>query len=678
MRPGVFAAACLVAAPAVVAAQGLDGGVTVVSAATARSPGATSLRGAEAAEQPLVEHDALKVVQGLPGVSLPPLGSSEVVVWGAAPGETRVLVDGVEVPVLYHLGGYRSVVASSLVGRLTLEPAAFRADVGRGLGGTVRVETAGVAPGLHGSLAADGSDVSGAASYGGDVAGMAAAARLSTLAALVRPFLSARAQDRFPLPESWDAQLKGTLRTGEGEELSLLGLASADASRLEVSSEDPTLARSRREARDFYRLGLTWRRGDSEESFSATSFVGLDRRAMVLATPLASASLDEEAWKAGLKARARVALGPSMALATGFDGLVSRSTLAREGPLTRPAREGDVTAFGAPLSDVRAADTWTVHEVDAAIFAELELFLGRLSLTPGLRLAAVGGDVSRRTPRVAATPSVGASALDFALEPRAVVAWVALPWLTVTASGGLSHQAPEARDRSAVFGTPVLHPARGAHVAAGLRAQPLAGLGVEATGFYRTSSGLTVRNDAAKASLAQLMLETGEGRAAGLQVHLTLRPVRGLSGSVAYTLSRGERRSSPEASWRLADFDRTHVVTMLAGYALDAWRFGVRLRWASGEPRTPVLSGSADLRRGVYEPTFGAHNGSRLPDFFQLDAEVSRGLLVGRVRVELFVELMNLTNRHNVEEWVYDTTFTRREALWGLPFFGLLGVRVSL
>lgn len=664
--------------PQVLAAHGLDGGVTVVSATRARAPGSSSLRGTEAADMALVEHDALKAAQTLPGVSRPALGSAELVVWGAAPRETRVLIDGIEVPALFHMGGYRSVISSSVVGRLVLEPAAFRAEVGRSLGATVRVETSTPAPGLHGTLSVDPSDVSGSMSLGGDMAGLAAAARVSTLWVVLKPFLSGAAAERFPLPRSWDAQLRGAWQPTGHDELTMLGLASFDAATLAVSSDDPSLARSRTDTSDFVRLGLTWRRGVEADAFTVTSFVGWDRQSTRLATPLASAQLSERTWSGGLFGRSRSTLGPGVSLSFGFDGRIASSDLARAGPLTRPAREGDITAFGAPLSDLLAVDSWTVTSVDAAVFVEGEISIGALTLTPGVRLAAVGGEASRLTPKVASTPSIGSSQLDFALEPRGVAAWAISPWLTLTAAGGLAHQAPDAADRSAVFGTPVLHGSRGAHVAAGLLAQPHGVVMVEATGFFRSSSGLAVRDPTAQAALARLLVETGEGRAAGAQLVLRQRAWRGLTSWLSYTLSRSERRAAAEEPWRLADFDQTHVLTASVSQRYEAWRLGARLRWATGTPRTPVLGGSFDVRRGVYEPLFGAQSSVRLADFFQLDVEASYTFTFRAFHLELFAELMNLTNRHNVEEWVYDSTFTRRSELWGLPFFGLVGLRGRL
>ena len=50
------------------------------------------------------------------GRGAPRARCDRLVVWGAAPAETRVNVDGVEIPALYHVGGLRSTVGADLVG----------------------------------------------------------------------------------------------------------------------------------------------------------------------------------------------------------------------------------------------------------------------------------------------------------------------------------------------------------------------------------------------------------------------------------------------------------------------------------------------------------------------------------------------------------------------------------
>ncbi len=90
---------------------------------------------------PGTQGDTLKAVQNLPGVARAPFGIGLLPVWGSAPQDTRVYVDGVTVPLLYHFGGLRSTVNSEMVQSLTFVPGAYQADHGLGLGGLVEVDT---------------------------------------------------------------------------------------------------------------------------------------------------------------------------------------------------------------------------------------------------------------------------------------------------------------------------------------------------------------------------------------------------------------------------------------------------------------------------------------------------------------------------------------------------------
>ena len=71
---------------------------------------------------PGTQGDTLKAVQNLPGVARSPYGGGLLVVWGSAPQDTRVYVDGVHVPLLYHGGGYRSILPSNFVKSVELVP----------------------------------------------------------------------------------------------------------------------------------------------------------------------------------------------------------------------------------------------------------------------------------------------------------------------------------------------------------------------------------------------------------------------------------------------------------------------------------------------------------------------------------------------------------------------------
>ena len=76
-----------------------------------------TLSGDEMRRIPGTQGDTLKAVQNLPGVARAPFGGGLLVVWGSAPDDTRIYVDGVYIPTLYHFGGLRSTVNSEMVQR---------------------------------------------------------------------------------------------------------------------------------------------------------------------------------------------------------------------------------------------------------------------------------------------------------------------------------------------------------------------------------------------------------------------------------------------------------------------------------------------------------------------------------------------------------------------------------
>ena len=97
--------------------------------------------------------DPVKVVENLPGLARSSFGSDQLILWGAAPEASRVYVDGVEIPQLFHGSGIRSTLNGALIQSITLTPGAYGASYGRGIGGMVRIETRELPEdGVHASL----------------------------------------------------------------------------------------------------------------------------------------------------------------------------------------------------------------------------------------------------------------------------------------------------------------------------------------------------------------------------------------------------------------------------------------------------------------------------------------------------------------------------------------------
>lgn len=130
---------------------------------------------------------------------------------------------------------------------------------------------------------------------------------------------------------------------------------------------------------------------------------------------------------------------------------------------------------------------------------------------------------------------------------------------------------------------------------------------------------------------------------------------------------------------RLADFDQTHLLQLMARYVLSGFGLSLRLRYTSGFPRSEVVGTYYDARGDQYQPVFGQTNGIRLPDFVQLDAMVDRSFRLGRgVALAVQVEVQNMTNRKNAEEIVYRFDFTQHDYLTGLPAIAVLGAKLSI
>ena len=286
---------------------------------------------------------------------------------------------------------------------------------------------------------------------------------------------------------------------------------------------------------------------------------------------------------------------------------------------------------------------------------------------------------SRKTPKVGLTPEIGFSRLETGFEPRLSARWQVVPRLAFSAAYGAYHQAPEPEDLSPVFGTPDLALARATHVTVGESLRLTDSLTAEVVGFQKTLKDLVVRSRLTNPLLARALTQNGEGRSYGVQLLLRQELWRGFFGWVSYAITKSERRYDGDESWRAFDFDQPHVLSVVASQEIGPWSFGARFRYASGNPRTPVIGSTFDAKSDRYDPVFGAQSSIRIPAFWQIDMRVERAFAIGeRVRLLLFADVQNVTNRENPEEIVYSASFRERSTINGLPTIAVIGARLEL
>ncbi len=643
----------------------------------------TEVQATQAQKVAGTQGDVLKVVENLPGVARAAVGSGALIVWGASPQDTRVYVDGIHVPRLYHDGAYRSILPSGFVKAVELIPGGYGPGYVRGLGGIVTVSMRPLdEDGVHGSVGGDVIDAS--ADVRARVAPgvhMAIAARKSYLDSALKTVTSEDVGNFVPIPRYWDGQARVSFDLAPHETLEVGGLASSDRIDHTLVNADPALTTRQTTGTDFQRYYLHYEKHTTDgQVISVVPSFGFDSTSLVNLYGSTPTEVTNDSTQIALRADWHGPLFDHVRGNVGIDGEVVLSRLHRAGSIGAPPREGDVTVFGQPPPSQVGIDDWktTIGTLGAFAEADVSLVDDRLHVVPGARFEPFITATNKTVPTSGTTPSIGFSREEPVIEPRVSVRYAFTPRISAKAAFGMYHQAPQPEELSAVFGTPTLVLSTAQHYLAGGSVQLTDTLSVEVTGFLSESEDLVVRSEAQSPFLAHALDQTGKGRSYGTQFLLRQQQLGRFFGWISYTMMRSERRDAPNLDWRLFDFDQTHVFTALASYDIGSgFEVGARFRYASGYPRTPVLGSYVDLRTNTYEPIFGAHNSVRIPQFVALDVRVAKHFKWGKIDGEIYLDVQNVTNQANPEEIVYNTNYSQRGYITGMPVLPVLGARLT-
>ncbi|MDB4979545.1 MAG: TonB family protein / TonB-dependent receptor [Myxococcales bacterium] len=680
--------------------EGVDEEVVVRAPRIKKEAVETRIRTEEARRVPGTQGDTLKVVQNLPGVGRSAFGSGQLIVWGSAPKETVVNVDGVEIPALYHVGGLRSTINSDLVRSIDLSPGSYGAEYGRGLGGLVKIELGPLQrEGVHGYVAADVIDTSAMVSAAlTPQLRLALAGRISYLDRVLQGVTAKDVGEFVPIPRYDDYQARATLSLRHDEELAATFLASDDHLHRSIPAADPAQDRGQNSDSSYKRLIVRYSRllPDGSSVVVTPSF-GRDTSSSDLVFGNGATAqhigVNVDTWHTGVRGAYRRKLAASTTLSFGLDLQARAYSAHRVGSQNLPSREGDIVVFGQLPPKEIGVDDWGVTLTDAAPFVTGEIVAGRLTLLPGLRFDPVLIEGTRSLPRsedsaprgyerfeLPDNPVPGGkkwTALRWAPNPRLVATFRATKRFSLTAGGGIYGQPPDVEDMSPVFGNPTIDVSRALHASGGASFKLRPTLTFEVVGFYKKLYDLVSRSESPSPSVAQSLTQDGIGRSYGAQALLRQELTKGFFGWVTYSLIRSERRDHADQAWRLFDYDQTHVLAVLASYQFGhGWEGGARFRYTTGAPRTPVV-GSFLVGSDEYDPIFGVHNSVRLPSFYQVDARLERSWVLRRAKLNLFLDVQNLTNRKNPEEIIYNPQFTVKGYITGLPTLAVLGARVE-
>ncbi|MFK7927834.1 MAG: hypothetical protein AB8H79_06580, partial [Myxococcota bacterium] len=386
-----------------------------------RKDGAEMALDAEFASQIAgIAGDPIKAVDTIGGVARAAPGTQGVSIWGADAQESRLYIDDVPVPRLFHLGGTRSILPASNVGGLAVVPAGPRARYGRGLGGVVAVTTRGPDEGRFGAVvSADPIDV-GAQVHARTRRGwVAVSARQSVLKQTLNAVAPNRDQALVPIPTYADVQLRSSHRTDRGDTLTVSIIGSDDQLVRGIASVQPDAAFSEDVRLSFGRVRMGLDRPHDGGSTRLVLWGGVDQDRQTLDYGEIRASDQRTRHTGGLLMVREQSISRAVSVRAGIDAQVGQSAHQRSGALALPSREGDIQVFGQPPGDRVNTDRWKVGQASIAGFMTAATQPHpAVELTSGIRVepTLINGD--RVLPVRATEPAVGTTQLHIGIQPR--------------------------------------------------------------------------------------------------------------------------------------------------------------------------------------------------------------------------------------------------------------------
>lgn len=616
--------------------------------------------------------DPVRVIQNFPGVARAPFLSGQLVVRGAKPSQTLTFMDGVEIPLLYHLGGGPSVVNGEFLDKIDFYPGGFGSRYGRAVGGVVDVTTRrGANDTLHGVVKVDIQDSSAYVEVPlTDNITLSAAGRRSYIDVLL-PLLLPKDPEGgtlLVLPVYWDYQARIDFgKKGSENTAYLMLFGSDDILKVIATGGGRNRDFSVSFHTSFHRLvgNWTWHKGNT--TLKVTPYLGYDLGTL----DFGIARIRADQYELGLREDLSVDLTDHLTIRTGVDLVYDHITGSADIP-----NFGNINYVAFPGGEPKVPNQHidrVLGAFDGAVYLEAEIKAGPVTITPGIR---------------ASHAYLSRGEIRHAFDPRLYARWDPFERTQIKGSIGLYTQPPNAQDMEPPpFGTPTLTHEKAFQSSLGVAQKITDNINIDVTGYYNrryenvSSPGPTVLNDDGTVTRSRFA-NAGLGRSYGLEVMLRHEVTKDFFGWIAYTFNRAEERTAgSDTGYLLTGNDQTHIFTFVGSYRLPyGFEIGARFRYVTGVPKSP-LQHSYDVFRSdanSYVGSFGESRSARVPDFHQLDLRIDRAFVFDRFTITPFLDIQNVYNQKNVEGSFFDYRFREELEVPGIPLLPVLGIKATL
>lgn len=635
--------------------------IEVKANAPAQVAGAAKIAREELTHVPGTGGDVLAAVKILPGVAatspFSQAASSGVVIRGSSPHDSRILVDGFDIPQLYHSILQRSVIPSEAVENLEYLPGGFDVRYGGATAGLINVTSRGGGDKFHSSAEVSAIDANLVA-HGplGKRAHYMLSLRRSYVDAYLGALIPADADVGFvTAPRYYDGLLRLDYDPSSRWHAALTVIGSDDLIKLLArgGGENSTDLTFRQDTKFVRTIGsATWR-----GSNGLTLNVGLSTMMQGLAI---EAGPDLHVGIDQVLGAGRIELSKSLPRAAGLTDVVVRAGAESftgravvDVAVPRLAGEGDPNGGNFNADAPKLYYRGTLWVTDAAAWSAIEASLSsRIRMSVGARV-----DAFTRLGR-------------YPVQPRAELNVKVSAVDKLRLAAGRYTRPPE--DTDELLNTS-LRPESAAQITLGGEHNFGNGSKLQLTVYDSERTDMLVRD------ANGVFQNQGRGRTLGLEALGTVRRDR-FFGWLAYSLSRSVRRDAPTEAMRLFDYDQTHNVVVAASYRTrnQRWIFGGKLQYASGTPYTPVANAVFDSDRNKYMPVYGTVNSLRTDAHHQLDVRVDRVWHVRGGTIAAFLDISNLYMNQSVVQYQYNYDYRERGAIKALPIIPSIGLRGEL
>ena len=632
---------------------------TIVAEESALAPELTSrvMERRALRTQPGTGGDAVRALQALPGVARAPFGIGTLLVRGTGPDDSGFYLGGAPIPAVYHFGGLCTVVNADSLSAVELLPGAYSVRYGGHLGGVVNLALDEQrADAGRGYLSVDLYQTSAFAILPvTDATTLTLSGRRSYVDAVLAPLFSSSFGGgvTVQLPVYSDVLLRAQHETDGGADFDLVFSQVGDKAGEAEPNTDGSMMETTLSLRSLRLWGQVRPSAWGRLRPTFTAWAGPTDKELAF-VDLVSAR--EEVDAIGLRAELLCPLDAGLGFLLGAEA--HQETWSFD-----YADTGGLLGF-LGYDAGREFGQGTLHRL--GLYAEQRQRWGPVDLSPGLRL-----DLTD-------TPAATLRSLD----PRLALRWTLRPRRLLLVGLGQYSQPPAPRELLTNWANPALTPARALSATLGLRQ----GLGpdaeLELTAYHSALQDLIVghegRLEMRFALPPTLNADHGDYANAGAGTTDGIEALARWRGEVAeawagLTLARSVRQNR-EGDSALFAYDQPLLATLVASRDLPHQvTAGLRLRGGSGNPYGVVDGRVWSVDSLSYLPL--SQSQGRLPPSFTVDVRIDKRWDLRRHALTAYIDLLNATNRPNVEMVNYNFDYTAEVPVYGLPIFPAFGLR---